>query len=73
VTKRGTVALLVLLALAPPAAAAPLDTTHATIADTDGDNRLDYATGEPHMVRDDLGEALPGRESRRSAGPSSAR
>jgi len=65
VTKRGTVALLVLLALAPPAAAAPLDTTHATIADTDGDNRLDYATGEPHMVRDDLGEALPGRESRR--------
>ena len=42
--------LLVLLASAAPAAAAPQTTVVRTIADLDGDNLLEYAPGEDHLV-----------------------
>ena len=57
--------LVVMAAGAPVALATPRDTTAGTVYDENSDNRLDPAPGEEHVVRDDLGEAVPGRERRR--------
>src|SRR3954452_21633650 len=47
---RFSLALLVALALAAPAYAAPATTVERTILDCDGDNLLERAFGEPHTV-----------------------
>ena len=54
---------LALLLAAPSVLAA--DTTARTIADRDRDNLLEYAPGEPHVVRDDLAPASPSRRRSR--------
>ncbi len=48
------------------AAARPQTTLNATIRDSDRDNRLEPGPGEAYVVRDDLGQALPGRAKRRA-------
>jgi len=70
---RGVLSSLLALALvlaaaagsAAPAAAAPT-TVVQTIQDRDGDDRLEPAPGEDHVVRAELGQALTGRERRRA-------
>src|SRR3954454_2071985 len=47
---RFSLALLVALALAAPAYAAPTTSVQRTILDCDGDNLLEPAFGEPHTV-----------------------
>lgn len=42
--------LIAVLVPAAPAGAVPTDTTVRTIQDTDGDNLLEFAPGEPHVV-----------------------
>jgi metallophosphoesterase (TIGR03767 family) len=54
------------LVLAAPVGARTATTLSQTIVDRDGDNRLEPAAGESYLVRDDLGQALPGRERRRA-------
>ncbi|HEY3188458.1 MAG TPA: hypothetical protein VGJ70_13350 [Solirubrobacteraceae bacterium] len=64
--RKGLLGAAAALLCASPAAAAPQTTVTATIADRDGDNRLEHAPGEDHLVRTDLGApAVPGRERRR--------
>ena len=52
-------ALLVALAMAAPAHAATNTTEHRTIADRDGDNRLEPAPGDDHLLRQELGVKTP--------------
>jgi metallophosphoesterase (TIGR03767 family) len=52
-------------ALAPVAVAGTQTTLARTIQDRDGDNRLERAGGEDHVVREELGRARDGRERRR--------
>ena len=56
------------VAAATAGAQAPPRTTVArTIVDRNGDDRLEYAAGEPHVVREDLAAAGPrGRDARRT-------
>jgi metallophosphoesterase (TIGR03767 family) len=61
----GVLAGLALAALAPVSTARTHTTVDETIRDRDGDNRLERAGGEDHVLRDDLGPALDGRERRR--------
>jgi metallophosphoesterase (TIGR03767 family) len=62
-TTRATLLTGLALLLAAPSALAA-DTTSRTIQDRDRDNLLEYAPGEPHVVRDDLAPA--GQNRRRS-------
>ena len=55
------VTVVALLACAPSAFASPRTTESRTILDRDGDNRLEPAPGDPHVVRQDLGAATPTR------------
>ncbi len=57
--------LVATLLVATSGWARPQTTAPQTILDRDGDNRLDSAPGEDHVVRSELGQALPGRERRR--------
>ena len=60
--RRLAVTIAALSLLVPAAAQARPQTTLAqTIADRDGDNRLEPAQGEGYVVRDDLGAAGPDR------------
>ena len=52
-------------ALAAGAAAPPVTTIAGTIADRNGDGRLDLAAGEPRTLRTELATPQPGREGRR--------
>lgn len=61
-TRIAAVLLLVLCLLVPAGAQArPQTTLDQTIADRDGDNRLETAPGEAYAVREDLGTASPDR------------
>lgn len=69
--RRGVVAAIAAAALCAavspvPALGRSRTTLDQTITDRDGDNRLDPAAGEPYVVRDDLGQALPNRQKRRA-------
>jgi metallophosphoesterase (TIGR03767 family) len=65
--RRLVVTLAALSLLAPAAAQArPQTTLSQTIADRDGDNRLEPAPGDPYVVRQDLGTADPDRARTRS-------
>lgn len=57
--------LVATLVMATSGLARPQTTAPQTILDRDGDNRLEPAPGEEYVVRDDLGQALPGREEER--------
>ena len=61
----GIALLALLLGTAVAAGAGSFSTVTRTIQDLDRDNRLESAPGEDYVVRDDLGQALPGREDRR--------
>ena len=52
-------ALVAAFVLAAPVHAATTTTERRTIADLDGDNRLEPAPGDDHLLRDDLGEKTP--------------
>lgn len=62
---RVVLALVALVTLAPAALARSQSTLNQTITDRDGDNRLEPSRGDDHVVREDLGQALEGRERRR--------
>lgn len=53
------------LLVAATSLARPQTTIPQTIADRDGDNRLEPAPGEEHVVRDELGPPRPFRRSAR--------
>ena len=58
--------LACLLAIAPASFARTQTSVNQTILDRDGDDRLEPAPGEDHVVRQELAPAAPGREKRRS-------
>jgi metallophosphoesterase (TIGR03767 family) len=66
-TRRLVMTLAALSLLAPAAAhARPQTTLSQTIADRDGDYRLEPAPGDPYVVRQDLGAANPDRARTRA-------
>ena len=59
------IALVGFVGFTPPADARTRTTFEQTIVDANGDNRLEPGPGEGYVVRDELGQALPGRQKRR--------
>ena len=55
-----TAALAAVLVLVAAAPAAAQTTAARTILDQDGDNRLELRSGDPYLVRPDLGLRSPG-------------
>ena len=63
--RAGLLTCLAIALLAAPGADAADTTSSRTIADRNGDNRLEPAPGEDHVVRQDLAPAAPARKQTR--------